>query len=84
MEDLSAGLCIGEDPGVWDPDTHHHVMLGARNDCWICDEAADICIQCPVIDACYREAQRTRESFMIRAGMAWSNGRARSLRRRRS
>lgn len=83
MEDLSEGLCVGEDPGLWDPDTHHHVMLGARNACWICEEAQDFCIQCPVNAACFREAQRTRESFMIRAGMAWTNGRARDLSRRR-
>lgn len=62
---------------------HHHVHLGAGNACWICDDARDVCVTCPVYDACYRQAQEQRESYMIRAGYLWVNGRPRDLRKRR-
>lgn len=83
MENLEGALCAGQDPGLWDPDTHHHVYLRAGSSCWICDDARDVCIQCPVYQKCFDEARRTRESFMIRAGYAWTNGRPRDLKRRR-
>lgn len=83
LEDLSGAACQGQDPGLWDPDTHHHIYIGARNACWICDEARDICVGCPVIQGCFKRAVRTRESFMIMAGFAWTNGRPRDLRKRR-
>lgn len=81
-EDLSEAACVGR-PDIFDPDTHHHVRVGQGNACWMCDEARDICLECPVIDACFKRARRTRESFMIMAGMAWTNGKPRDLRKRR-
>lgn len=84
LEDLEGASCVGHDPGIWDPDTHNHLLLGSSNACWICDEARDICLTCPVIDECFEVARRTRESFTIRAGMAWTAGRPRDLRKRRS
>lgn len=84
MEDLSGALCVSHDPNLFDPDMHHHVRLGALNSCWLCEEARDVCLGCPVIEACYAQAQRIKESYTIRAGMAWSAGRPRHLNKRRS
>lgn len=81
IEDLSGAACVGR-PELFDPDMHHHLYLGS-NACWICDEAREVCIGCPVYEACYVQARRTRESFMIRAGYAWTNGKPRDLGRRR-
>lgn len=83
VEDLSGGLCVGRDPGLWDPDSHRHIYLGGRDECWICDEARDFCIRCPVVEACFRTARRNRESHMIMAGFLWTNGRPRELRKRK-
>lgn len=82
IENLEGAACSGQ-PELFDPDTHRHLYLGAGNDCWICDEARDLCIECPVIEACFRQGQQQRESHMIRAGFAWTNGRPRDLRKRR-
>lgn len=81
IEDLSSGLCVGEDPNLWDPDTHQHLYLGTGNVCWICDEAREVCNRCPVYWECFREAARIGESWMIRAGYAWTNGRPRDVRK---
>jgi hypothetical protein len=75
-------LCAKEDPDLWDPDTHHHVKLG-RSDCWMCEEARDVCLRCPVFRACEAQAVRYKESHCIRAAQAWTGGRPRSLSRRR-
>ena len=83
MEDLSGAACAGMGD-LFDPDTHHHLYLGSRATCWICDEAQEVCSTCPVWEACFREGRRTRESFMIRAGYAWTNGRPRDLRKRKT
>jgi hypothetical protein len=82
IEDLEGASCAGQ-ADIFDPDMHHHLYLGSGNDCWICDEARDICIECPVIEACFAQGRRQRESHMIRAGFAWTNGRPRDLRKRR-
>lgn len=84
MEDLSGAACVGQDPGLWDPDTHLHIYLKGTNSCWICDDARDICMECPVISGCFEQARRLRESHTIRAGMAWTNGRPRDLKKRRT
>lgn len=83
---LQGALCAhsGADPELWDLDTHRHLMLGRGRSCWMCDEAEDVCAQCPVIQQCFRAAVRNRESFMIWAGYAWSKGRPVALRRRKN
>lgn len=83
LEDLTGALCSGRDPGLWDLEAHHHIYIGLNSACWICDEARDVCMECPVIQNCFKRAVRTRESFMIMAGLAWTNGRPRDLRKRR-
>jgi len=84
LEDLTGASCAGQDPGIWDPDMHHHAYVGNGNPCWQCDDAADICAECPVLEACFAQARRLRESYTIRAGMLWTNGRPRNLRKRRA
>lgn len=84
MEDLSGAACVGHDPGMWDPDMHFHVLLGRGNPCWMCDDAVEICLGCPAYWGCYRQAQRTKESFMIRAGYAWTSGRPHDVRKRKA
>lgn len=83
MEDLEGAACAGQ-PDLFDPDTHHHIYVGTGNACWICDDAQEVCSRCPVWSKCFKEARDTRESFMIRAGYAWTNGRPRDLRKRKS
>ena len=82
LDDLEGALCVGQDPKLWDLDFHHHTRLGT-SDCWLCLDAVDICAECPVKRACYKQAQETRESYCLRAGMAWINGRPKLIHRRR-
>jgi hypothetical protein len=84
FRDLPGAACMKSDPRLFDPDCHHHARLGSRNACWLCEEARDVCEGCPVLGDCFKRAQETKESFMIMAGLAWSNGRPRHLTRRRS
>lgn len=84
LEDLTGAACAGLDPNVWDPDMHFHRILGRGNRCWMCDEAVETCMECPAYWACYKRAVRTKESFMICAGYAWTNGRPVDVRKRRS
>lgn len=81
LEDLTGASCAGK-PDLFDPDMHQHVYLGS-NACWLCDEAREVCLDCPVYHACYTQARRVRESHMIRAGYLWTNGRPRDVRKRR-
>jgi hypothetical protein len=83
MEDLTGAACAGN-PDLFDPDTHHHLYLGQKTACWICDEAFEVCSTCPVWLGCFNQGRRLRESWMIRAGYAWTNGRPRDLRKRRT
>lgn len=84
VANLEGALCAEADAQteLWDPELHHHDRLGRGNSCWMCLEARDICLDCPVMELCHADAVNRRESFMIRAGMLWSVGRPRSVLRR--
>lgn len=81
LDDLPGAACMGKDPALWDLDFHHHVRLG-RSDCWLCLDAAEICGFCPVREQCALVARRTKESYCVRAGQLWTNGRPRDIRRK--
>lgn len=81
--DFEHAKCVGQDPVYWDPDAHDHKRLGGWKVCWMCEEAKDICMDCPAIQACYRFAIRTGENWMIRAGSEWERGRPLNRRRPR-
>lgn len=83
IENLEGAACAGM-PDLFDPDMHRHLYMGSGNACWICDDARDVCISCPVVEACFRQGKRIKENHMIRAGFLWTNGRPRDLRKRRS
>ena len=86
LRNLEGAACYGQDPAYWDPDLHEHGKMAGWRACWMCDEAKDICIGCPVLLKCYEEAVETHESHMIRAASEWVNGQPRrrsSLRRNR-
>lgn len=84
VANLEGALCAAPDAQteLWDPELHHHDRLGAGNSCWMCLEARDICLDCPVMELCFKDARDRRESFMIRAGSLWSSGRPRPVTRR--
>lgn len=79
---LERASCSGKAP-LFDVDAHHHDILGWYNSCWMCEEAADLCAECPVMLACYAQAVSIRESWQIRAGHMWSSGRPKPLHVRR-
>ena len=81
IRNLEGAACWGQDPLYWDPDAHEHRRLKGWKVCWMCEEAKDICVGCPVIKTCYQEAVETHENWMIRAGSEWSSGRPRARRR---
>lgn len=83
---LDGAACadVDVDPLLFDPECHNHLRLGRGNSCWLCEEAEMVCEGCPVLQECFDRAVKWKESYMICAGMLWSGGRPRDVRRRRS
>lgn len=72
--------CVGEDPLLWDTDTHHHGRLGRYDSCLMCDEAKDLCAECPAKEDCQERGKMLRTSGLIWGGVVWEKGRPKKFR----
>lgn len=73
-------LCVKEDPLLWDTDTHHHNRLGFNDSCLMCDDAKDVCWECPAKVECAERGKMLRTSGLIWGGSVWEKGKIKKYR----
>lgn len=79
VDELHGARCVGEDPLLFDLDTHHHGRLGSSS-CLMCHDARDLCRFCPAKRACLEQGVRLKATGLIWGGMILERGRPRHIR----